>query len=892
MGYPRNPAKVFVILTILATSTIPFLGLLSKKMHATDSNQIPCIEHKNSNSDNGSYTCKFTLNKYGSPHSYTLYIGEVGDSSQAILSKENDGKKTSPLLITHGLVNENITTYTRIIPFSIPLELFYHGPGNYNLTINYTDMVKGQRGLRSGNPKIIKNSSLTWVILKNSSAIIALTLQLVFIFSLLVLSSNLSYPNNKTHIWALRLNLVFSAISIFFISAIPRMFIELNFAMRLTYLMQLIGISYSTLYILQLFVLKKNYCTPPLFKYTLIFSLLSFPIYFFVDKENYFSTYLVPVPLCVLLVIPPLISGYKILTKQYLPKYSSSNESDTGLLILLCSTLFIFDFVNFTFLESKFVYINQYLFYGLYSWIIYSLYSKSELDQILMEKRIDLTTSYYTNSKGIKNPATPEENLAASIKSSFNLEILLITKNGKSIYRDQEYKQIDFYPQRSLSKERIEINLNRSNDYTLKLISTNKNTYFFMGSSNNRKSIPPYLLFNLDFFYRLLTKIINIYEIQILMFYESTVHDIQGPIRSINRALNSISELKESDELKIASESLKQCLDLIHTRNRPNLTNLVVETNISLIDLIKIIYISLTEDSNLKNIKIENSLIAPLSSLFIPSSILKSIFYNLILNSQEALEDSERCNLHIKIQELKHYFLVSYSDNGPGIKKEHLPHIFNEKFTYGKRNGTGIGLYNIKKNLELFCGEIGYFPNDNPPSFKILLPKKYPLNILSLLLLKNTAHKNLILNTNESNKFYKTYDEFNSTHLSLLSKNQDLLLISKKEISKYSQELIKKCEKSTIAILDDDPLILATWKTSAKVANTELMSFSSPLQFLQYHPFLPNTCAIYLDNQLNSLLTGLDIYNYLATIPFSKHLNIKLFDTQSTKEFPKALVRS
>jgi signal transduction histidine kinase len=45
---------------------------------------------------------------------------------------------------------------------------------------------------------------------------------------------------------------------------------------------------------------------------------------------------------------------------------------------------------------------------------------------------------------------------------------------------------------------------------------------------------------------------------------------------------------------------------------------------------------------------------------------------------------------------------VTVTDNGPGIKADMLPNLF-EPFATGRTGGTGMGLYNVKR----ICQEMG-----------------------------------------------------------------------------------------------------------------------------------------------------------------------------------------
>jgi len=86
---------------------------------------------------------------------------------------------------------------------------------------------------------------------------------------------------------------------------------------------------------------------------------------------------------------------------------------------------------------------------------------------------------------------------------------------------------------------------------------------------------------------------------------------------------------------------------------------------------------------------------------------LYQIFINLISNSLDAFDqisDSRKKTINIIIDNDTDYnLLIKIYDNGCGIKKENLIHIFDNSFST-KDTGSGIGLYNTKKIIENHLG--------------------------------------------------------------------------------------------------------------------------------------------------------------------------------------------
>ncbi len=83
---------------------------------------------------------------------------------------------------------------------------------------------------------------------------------------------------------------------------------------------------------------------------------------------------------------------------------------------------------------------------------------------------------------------------------------------------------------------------------------------------------------------------------------------------------------------------------------------------------------------------------------------------NLIQNSLYYLKDFPNLRITIGTEQKdflgQKYNVIYFLDNGPGIKTENLQNIFNDFYTEGKNNGTGLGLSFCKRNMKAFGGDI------------------------------------------------------------------------------------------------------------------------------------------------------------------------------------------
>jgi signal transduction histidine kinase len=103
--------------------------------------------------------------------------------------------------------------------------------------------------------------------------------------------------------------------------------------------------------------------------------------------------------------------------------------------------------------------------------------------------------------------------------------------------------------------------------------------------------------------------------------------------------------------------------------------------------------------------------------------LLWHLLDNLISNALEALEDKDQ-NVNVKTTFARKRKRISIivSDNGRGIAKENIPHIFKLNYST-KSRGLGIGLYLVKKCINIHGGSITCKSKlGQGTTFEVLLP--------------------------------------------------------------------------------------------------------------------------------------------------------------------------
>ena len=112
------------------------------------------------------------------------------------------------------------------------------------------------------------------------------------------------------------------------------------------------------------------------------------------------------------------------------------------------------------------------------------------------------------------------------------------------------------------------------------------------------------------------------------------------------------------------------------------------------------------------------------------------VFDNLLINSKESLENNSFAYIKItskflfgqtiKIPNLKdqikqNFLSITIEDNGVGISENDLKKVFIPFFSK-KKNGTGIGLFLVKKIVDYHNGEISVESYNNCTKVFIKLP--------------------------------------------------------------------------------------------------------------------------------------------------------------------------
>lgn len=216
-------------------------------------------------------------------------------------------------------------------------------------------------------------------------------------------------------------------------------------------------------------------------------------------------------------------------------------------------------------------------------------------------------------------------------------------------------------------------------------------------------------------------------------FFMNISHELKTPLSLIIAPLSKlISETKNQES--------KQKLELIHNNSlRLNTLiqkimnfkqmeydseNMLIRSHVELSALLQNSIQTFSTVLQEKNIKLNFS--SNVDSLWLSLDTLKieSIFINILSNAIKHVPEEEGV-IDVLLSERENEVSISISDNGKGIKEEELSLVF-VRFFQGRnadkrQGGTGIGLYLVKKFVELHNGRVE-IRNNRGTVVEVILP--------------------------------------------------------------------------------------------------------------------------------------------------------------------------
>lgn len=189
-------------------------------------------------------------------------------------------------------------------------------------------------------------------------------------------------------------------------------------------------------------------------------------------------------------------------------------------------------------------------------------------------------------------------------------------------------------------------------------------------------------------------------------------HELRNALSSIKMSLQILekrmipqgNDLKRFDIARREVEHLEELVNNVLIYARP------AEPKKRPCDIKRIIDHSLImAEKNIldKELAVETDIAPNIPDINCDEEMLAQALLNLYRNAAEASEQNGLIRVNVRLAENdNNQVCIEIEDEGPGINEEDIPNVFNPFFTK-KKYGTGLGLAQVKKIVELHHGSIG-----------------------------------------------------------------------------------------------------------------------------------------------------------------------------------------
>jgi signal transduction histidine kinase len=207
-------------------------------------------------------------------------------------------------------------------------------------------------------------------------------------------------------------------------------------------------------------------------------------------------------------------------------------------------------------------------------------------------------------------------------------------------------------------------------------------------------------------------------------FAAAVAHEIRNPLTIMLGAVQNAKNATAEEKGHILESLEARIIDIDHILRQ--MMEFAKQINISIEDFepeksilstlefisrkAKVDKVEITKEINLK------------SKMRADKMWLERVLLNLYINAIDEMKAKGGGILSVWAGEDEDDIIIKITDTGTGIPLEIRGRIF-EPFMTTKKAGTGLGLYNVKKTLELQNGRIDFTTSDTGTTFTISLPR-------------------------------------------------------------------------------------------------------------------------------------------------------------------------
>jgi signal transduction histidine kinase len=193
-------------------------------------------------------------------------------------------------------------------------------------------------------------------------------------------------------------------------------------------------------------------------------------------------------------------------------------------------------------------------------------------------------------------------------------------------------------------------------------------------------------------------------------FARSIIHDLKNPLSiiSMSSELAAVERAKPEarqnaqDRIRKQVERISDMIgDILDFTNSAQPRAYIGDTNYA--TFTQAVLDEIRSDMEIRNVRVEAQA-APSVALSIDPKRMRRVFYNLIHNAADAMQNGGKVFVRYRLE--RDELVTEIGDTGPGIAPEIAGTLFEAFATFGKEHGTGLGLSICKKIVEDHHGRI------------------------------------------------------------------------------------------------------------------------------------------------------------------------------------------
>lgn len=199
---------------------------------------------------------------------------------------------------------------------------------------------------------------------------------------------------------------------------------------------------------------------------------------------------------------------------------------------------------------------------------------------------------------------------------------------------------------------------------------------------------------------------------------EQVAHDLKSPLSALDMMLlpENLASLPENRRNRIQQclQRIKDIIKVMSERKRAEAQSLPADGNSPLsVELLSSLIEGIVAEKRHQyrnsGVRLDAKLEETGIFAAVPASEFKRALSNLIDNAVQSIEGAGKVTVKVPRSESESepgLITISITDSGKGIPPELIPKLGERGFTHGKKNGSGLGLWNAREILKRCDGDL------------------------------------------------------------------------------------------------------------------------------------------------------------------------------------------